>query len=100
MNNLISNSITHSKDSKNIEINLTQNKDNIKISVKDEGRGIDETDINNIFEKYYTASKKYTNTSTGLGLYISNKIITSHKGKITAKNNESKGATFTITLPL
>ena len=35
-----------------------------------------------------------------LGLYISNKIITSHKGKITAKNNESKGATFTITLPL
>ena len=100
LNNLISNSITHSKDSKNIEINLTQNKDNIKISVKDEGKGIDETDINNIFEKYYTASKKYTNTSTGLGLYISNKIITSHKGKITAKNNESKGATFTITLPL
>ena len=100
LNNLISNSITHNKDIKNIEINLTQETNNIRISVIDEGKGIDETDINNIFEKYYTASKKYSNTSTGLGLYISNKIISSHGGKITAKNNESKGATFTITLPL
>lgn len=100
INNLISNAISHSKNSNNIIIRTSQNENSVEISVTDNGNGINEQDINNIFEKYYTASKKYSNTSTGLGLYISNKIIAAHNGKIYAKNNPDKGATFTISIPL
>lgn len=100
VNNLISNAILHSKNSNNITINLSKNGKAAEISVIDEGNGIKEIEISNIFKKYYTCAKKYSNTSMGLGLYISNKIVSIHGGKIIAKNNKEKGAVFTIVLPL
>ena len=100
INNLISNAIAHSKNSNDIIIKTKKNENSVEISVIDNGPGINEEDINNIFEKYYTASKKYSNTSFGLGLYISNKIVAAHNGKIYAKNNPDKGAIFTISIPL
>lgn len=97
LNNLISNAVVHGKNTKNIDIALKKTKDNIKISITDEGEGIKE-DINAIFKKYYTATKKYSNVGAGLGLYIANQIVLAHKGKISAKNVEGKGACFTISL--
>lgn len=100
INNLLSNALYYSKNSKNIYINLSKEEKEIKITIKDEGKGINEEDINNIFKKYYTVSKKYSNIAFGLGLYIVNKIVTAHKGKIIAKNNPDIGASFIINLPL
>jgi len=99
LNNLISNAIFYGKNTKNITIILEEEKENIVISVLDEGDGIKEEDINNIFTKYYTSAKKYSNIGVGLGLYIANKIILAHNGKIIAKNNKDKGACFSIVLP-
>ncbi len=99
LNNLISNAIFYGKDSKNIFITLKNEDNKIKISVIDEGEGINEQDINNIFKKYYTSAKKYSNIGVGLGLYFANKIVLAHGGTIEAKNNPQKGATFTIELP-
>lgn len=99
LNNLISNAIFYSKNSKNITITVEKSNDNVKISLKDEGLGINEEDINNIFKKYYTCAKKYSNVGSGLGLYIASKIIRAHNGSISAKNNPDKGACFTISLP-
>lgn len=99
LNNLISNAIFYGKNTKNIIINLEKKCKNITISISDEGDGIKEKDINNIFKKYYTCAKKYSNIGVGLGLYIANKIVLAHNGKIVAKNNKDKGATFTIVLP-
>lgn len=100
LNNLISNAIFYGKKSKNITITLEKNDENVIISVSDEGDGIKEKNIQNIFNKYYSASKKYSNIGVGLGLYIANKIVLSHNGKIEAKNNKDKGACFSIVLPL
>lgn len=100
LNNLISNAIHYSKKSSKIEIVLEKSKNNAEIRVIDEGEGIKEKEIKNIFTKYYTTAKKYSKTGVGLGLYIANKIILAHKGKIKAKNNEKKGACFTIILPI
>ena len=99
MNNLISNAIFYGKSTKNIYIELLKTKSDIEISVTDEGDGIKE-DINTIFKKYYSASKKYSNIGIGLGLYIANKIIIAHNGLINAENVKDKGAKFTIKLPL
>ena len=100
LNNLISNAIFYGKNSKNITIELAKTQYEIIISVIDEGDGIKEEDINNIFTKYYTSAKKYSNIGVGLGLYIANKIILHHNGRIEAKNNKDKGACFSIVLPL
>lgn len=100
LNNLISNAIYYSKNEKNIQIILSKKKDFVEISVKDEGRGIKENEINEIFKKYYTSQKKYSNIGIGLGLYIVKRIVQAHQGQIKAKNNKDKGACFTIILPL
>ena len=100
LNNLISNAIYYSKNEKNIQIILSKKKNFVEISVKDEGRGIKENEINEIFKKYYTSQKKYSNIGIGLGLYIVKRIVQAHQGQIKAKNNKDKGACFTIIFPL
>lgn len=99
LNNLISNAIFYGKSSENIYIDLEKDDKYIKISVTDEGDGI-KGDIDKIFKKYYCASKKYSNIGIGLGLYIASKIISAHKGTISAQNTDNKGAKFTIMLPV
>ena len=73
------------------------NGNNLIVSVKDGGKGIDPEIYPRLFTKF--ASKSFQ--GTGLGLYISKNIVEAHGGKIWAKNNEDgKGATFSFSLPL
>ena len=75
---------------------LNKDKEQVTVSVKDTGEGISEEILPNLFSKF----KTYSNTGTGLGLYICKNIIESHGGKIWAENNyDGKGATFRFTLP-
>lgn len=99
LNNLISNAIFYGKNTRNIIIDLYKTSTDTIISVKDEGDGIKEENINAVFSKYYSSAKKYSNIGVGLGLYIANKIILQHGGRIEAKNNPDKGACFSIVLP-
>jgi signal transduction histidine kinase len=67
------------------------------VSISDSGQGIDPEIMYKLFEKFISKSEK----GTGLGLFISKKIVEAHRGKIWAENNKNgKGATFTFTLPL
>ena len=67
------------------------------VSVKDTGSGIDPEIMSRLFTKFTTKSQ----TGTGLGLFISKSIIEAHGGRIWAENNkDGKGATFTFRLPL
>ena len=96
--NLFDNSINASQDGI-IAVTTTVDPDTntITVSVKDAGSGINPDIIPRLFSKFATASEK----GTGLGLYISKKIIEVHGGKIWAENNkDGKGATFAFTLPL
>ncbi|SRR5579875_151744 len=71
--------------------------DGIRVSVKDQGRGIDAQMIPILFSKFATKSDK----GTGLGLYICKGIVEAHGGTIDAENNPQieKGASFSFTLP-
>jgi signal transduction histidine kinase len=96
--NLLDNSINSSQEGI-IYVTTTIDPDtnNITVSVKDGGSGINPNIIPRLFSKFATASER----GTGLGLYISKKIIDAHGGKIWAENNkDGKGATFGFTLPL
>ncbi len=70
----------------------------IRISISDDGCGIPEDKLNQIFDPFYTT--KSVKTGTGLGLSISYDIIKAHGGRITVRSSLEEGTSFTITLPL
>jgi two-component system sensor histidine kinase VicK len=69
----------------------------LMISIKDNGKGIDPNIMHKLFTKFTTSG---SDKGTGIGLYLSKKIIEAHGGTIRAYNNEGeKGATFSFSLP-
>ncbi len=70
----------------------------VSITIADTGQGIPEIDIPNIFEPHY--SNKTGSKKLALNLYMTKRIINSHKGKITFVSMHGKGTTFKILLPL
>ncbi len=99
ISNLLSNALKFTKNG-TIDISIIKNAihDNaICVIIKDTGTGISSEILQKIFTKFVTNSSK----GTGLGLYISKKIVEAHGGKIWAENNSNdKGATFGFSLPL
>ncbi|MFL6395527.1 MAG: ATP-binding protein [Nitrososphaeraceae archaeon] len=95
--NLLDNSINSSQDGIiSVTSTIDPGTNSITITVKDTGSGINPDIIPRLFSKFVTASEK----GTGLGLYISKKIVEAHGGKIWAENNkDGRGATFAFTIP-
>ena len=95
--NLLGNALKFTKEGQ-ITVTLTRDNNNqVMVIVKDSGTGIDEEIYPRLFSKFATKSEE----GTGLGLYISKKIVEAHGGKIWAQNNpDGKGTTFYFTLPL
>jgi len=93
--NILSNAIRHANS--NIKVNYYAVGDNLEIAIEDDGNGINPEDLPNIFERFF----KGENGNYGLGLAISNDIVKSLGGSITAENKMAPktGAVFTITLP-
>ena len=99
--NIINNAVNHKASiDPVIVIKLTEKKEEAQIEIRDNGPGIAEKSLNNIFERFYKADKaRSTNSSgTGLGLYIAKQIVMSHEGRIWAKSQEGKGTSIFFTL--
>lgn len=81
----------------NITINLNiDSNNNITLEFKDNGTGITKETIQNIFEPFFTTKS----SGSGLGLYLSKKLIEDWNGKIYVHSEEGEGTTFTISLPV
>ena len=78
-----------------ITLTVPEDGDGVRIEIADEGSGIPQQLLPNIFEPFVTSGKE---TGTGLGLAIAKKIVEDHGASIEASNRE-KGACFTILLP-
>jgi signal transduction histidine kinase len=102
INNIIDNAIKYTEHG-GIIINLTKNTENNNyiITISDTGTGISEQEINTLFEKFKRGSAgKSSFGGSGLGLYLSKKIIEMHKGTIRVTSDGiGKGSIFIITLP-
>lgn len=97
--NLISNSIKFTDSGKNIYIRITNENDCMRFEIEDEGIGIPESELADVFNKFIQSSKTKTGAGgTGLGLAISKEIIQLHKGKIAAETSKNGGALFWFTL--
>jgi len=97
--NLISNAIKFSKEGSMIEVRVFDEGNEVKVSVIDNGIGIAPSELNNIFEYKKDNVKKFKQVGSGLGLYISKKIIALHGGEISVDSSKGKGSVFTISLP-
>lgn len=95
--NLINNAIQACQETKNAQIRLTAHQDDsyMTVSVADNGTGIAEDDLKQLFEPFFTKKQ----SGLGLGLTTSLNILRSHNGKIAVKNNEQGGATFKVSIP-
>jgi len=71
--------------------------DQVKISISDTGQGIPPERIEQIFQPFFTTRGE---SGTGLGLYVSQRIIHNHGGSITVESTAGVGSTFTVSLPL
>ncbi len=83
--------------SRELRILTAKHDDNtVRVSVRDQGTGIDETHIDGIFEAFYTTKTE----GMGMGLSICRSIIEAHGGRLWAENNPDKGATISFTVPV
>jgi len=98
VSNLLNNAVKFTRDG-TVCVKAEQNADQVIVSIKDTGQGIDPEILPRLFSKFATKSF----SGTGLGLFISKSIIESHGGKIWAENNNidgKRGATFYFSLPI
>ncbi len=97
LNNILSNAVEAIEVKGEISIEVQKNQENqIEISIRDTGGGINAKDVENIFQPGFTLKKH----GTGLGLAIVHKIILEHHGKILCNSVLGKGSEFIITLPI
>lgn len=102
LNNLLGNAVKFSPDNATITVALFTDAEHAIISITDEGPGIAEADLTELFTPFHKSSTKaYTQeTSTGLGLYIVQRIVLAHGGRIWVDTTRGEGSTFYVSLPL
>ena len=102
LNNLMDNAIKFTPGNQSITLSLIEYSHGAEVLVSDSGIGIPESDLENIFKRFYQVdpSRSGDDRGAGLGLHICKRIAEVHGGSITAKRNETTGVTFTVTLPL
>lgn len=101
LQNLLGNAIKFSPSSTEIRIRLNAEGDRVRAEVCDQGPGLKDADLDRIFSKYARLSNRPTSgeKSSGLGLYISKKLVELHSGKLGVYNNPNQGCTFWLRLP-
>ena len=98
--NLISNAIKFSKEGRIIDVGLVEDRDYLKVYVKDNGVGIPDKELETVFDKFVQSSKTRTDAGgTGLGLAICKQIIDAHNGRIWVTHNPQGGSIFQFTIP-
>lgn len=100
--NLVENAVKYSlPDSRPVEVSATQNGQNVVIRVSDDGPGIPERDMPNLFEPFFRVDRSRSKKTGGygLGLSIAKRIVEAHGGTIAAENTGTRGASFVVTLP-
>lgn len=102
ISNLITNAIKYSYDNSKIIISAQKENDYLKVSVKDNGMGIEEKYLDKIFERFYRIENQvHTIKGTGLGLHLVKVAIEKHhQGKVFVSSKLNEGSTFSFLLPV
>lgn len=100
--NLLKNAITYTEAKKSVYVIIRESPQGLVIlSIADEGSGIDETDIPNLFEPFFQGgnARQHATHGIGLGLSIVKEIASLHGASISVESRKGEGSTFTVTFP-
>ncbi len=99
--NLIDNAVKYSDPGSRVAVNATRDETEVRVSVRDEGCGIEEEHLPRLFERFYRVEKARSRElgGTGLGLAIVKHIAQAHGGHVSVESEPGKGSVFTIHLP-
>lgn len=100
-NNLLDNAIRYSPTGSEVLISVSQDDGRAHIEVHDNGPGISDAELRNIFERFHRgdASRSRETGGYGLGLAIAKAMIEAYGGNISAKSSKASGTTFSVSLP-
>jgi signal transduction histidine kinase len=99
--NLLTNAVKYSPPSTEVSVFAQREGDRLRISVKDQGIGMDRKEVRKIFQKFYRTKKAEESgeVGTGIGLSIVEQIVTQHGGSIEVTSSPGRGSCFTLVLP-
>lgn len=103
LNNLLDNAIKYSPAGSTITVSTQEVDDRwVEISVQDQGIGLDQQEIDNLFSKFYRVKNETTAqvSGTGLGLYLTKYFVEAHRGRVWVDSIKGKGSTFCIQIPM
>ena len=99
LSNLLDNAIKYTPSGGSVNVSVSENGDQVTLSVKDTGWGISPADLPRIFERFYRCDQSRSQPGIGLGLSLARAIARAHGGDITATSTLNLGSTFTVILP-
>ncbi|HUX84905.1 MAG TPA: sensor histidine kinase, partial [Chitinophagaceae bacterium] len=99
LDNIVRNAFKFSDD-QTVTCTLQVQANSVTITVRDQGIGISQEDLNHIFQPFYRGENARTYSGYGIGLSLADRIIALHKGKIQVTSGLGKGSVFQITLPV
>ena len=95
---MLGNAINYTQENGKVIITIKNESNDLIFSVSDNGCGIPQEDIPNMFQRFSQGTSKKRSAGTGLGLYLSRQIIESHGGKIWLESVLNKGSEFSFIL--
>jgi len=98
ISNLLDNACKYS-DPSVVKVILKDSEDTVSVAVCDNGVGIPEQDLDQIFEKYFRAKGSGNKSGAGVGLYLVKKIVQLHEGEISIDSRKGEGTTIAIEIP-
>ena len=97
--NLLSNAIKFNRYGGRLSVTLKKEQDGLRVTMEDSGDGIEEKDIQRIFDKFYQVDPARVTAGNGLGLALVKRIVELLGGKISVRSEKGKGSAFAVTLP-
>ena len=96
ISNLIDNAVKYGEKA---DVNLSADENTVVIKISDQGPGIPDTEMENVFSPFYRLDRARTTRGTGLGMAVARDIIRAQGGEITLYNRQPNGLTAVVTLP-
>lgn len=102
LTNLVGNAIKYSPKGGEVLVAIGHDQWQVRVDVRDHGIGMSDAELGRLFEKFYRAEREEVRHcgGTGLGLYISKRLVEMHGGRIWAESSLGRGSVFSFTLPI
>lgn len=100
LGNVLENAVKYAPEKTTVKVQVSSLVTYVLVEIKDEGPGITKEEQNKIYQRFYRGSHSDSVEGSGVGLYLTRKIIEEQGGTIMVKRNHPKGANFQLTLPL